>query len=104
MQIGTNTDSRKDDLKLAALIRRFWLSQGLEGAECSRGGAPVRKTRHSCSHPDLVVLDLIAATGEDGLSICQKRWRATGYARPFLMSPPRSEDEDQHPGGWSWVC
>jgi|TARA_R110000796_G_scaffold46008_5_gene111378 two-component system, OmpR family, response regulator RstA len=84
----------EDDLKLAALIEAFLVSQGLEVELLTDGGGAVE--RILASHPDLVVLDLMLP-GEDGLSIC-KRLRATGYARPILMLTARSEDEDHIQG------
>lgn len=84
----------EDDLKLAALIEAFLVSQGLEVELLNDGGGAVE---HILSrNPDLVVLDLMLP-GEDGLSIC-KRLRANSFARPILMLTARSDDEDHIQG------
>lgn len=84
----------EDDLKLAALIEAFLISQGLDVELLTHGSGAVEHIL--ASHPDLVVLDLMLP-GEDGLSIC-KRLRAASYARPILMLTARSDDEDHIQG------
>lgn len=84
----------EDDVKLAALIEAFLVSQGLEVELLTHGGEAVERVL--ATKPDLVVLDLMLP-GEDGLSIC-KRLRTSGFARPILMLTACSEDEDHIQG------
>ncbi len=80
----------EDDLKLAALVREFLESNGLEVSWEARGDAA--PGRILAEQPDLVVLDL-NLPGLDGLEVCR---RVRGeYRKPILMLTARGEELDE---------